>query len=190
MNTYTIQATPQARERLEAYFNEIVDRRKAGELGDVSQYASRWCEQAARLAITLHAGLYGANAHQYSLTLETADNAVRLAKWFADQQLGLLTNGRRTAAKKVEETVLELLDDRTHGRRLEPEERATGLRIDYVTARTVIRNRIVATADAARALLVRMEGDGLLVGEDVQPAHGGKVTRIFRAPGGTNPVPG
>lgn len=63
MNTYTITATPEARLRLESYFNEIVDRRKAGELADVSQYASRWCEQAARIAITLHAGLHGASAH-------------------------------------------------------------------------------------------------------------------------------
>ena len=51
-------------------------------------------------------------------------------------------------------------------------------------------NRIASAADAARALLHRMEQEGLLIGEDVRPAHGGKVTRIFRATGGTNPVPG
>jgi len=53
MNTFVIKATPEARQRLESFYNEIVDRRKSGELADVSQYATRWCEQAARLAINL-----------------------------------------------------------------------------------------------------------------------------------------
>lgn len=169
MNTYTIQATPEARQRLKTFFNEIVDRRKAGELADVSQYASRWCEQAARLAITLHAGLHGAAAHQHPLALETADNAVTLAKWFADQQLGLLAKGRHAAATKVQDEVLDLLETtrQRKGR-------------DFITARDVHRARITTTADAAKALLARMEVDGLLVGEDITPAHGGKITRIFR----------
>ena len=181
MNTNTIQATPEARRRLESYFNEIVDRRKAGELADVSQYASRWCEQAARLAITLHAGLHGATAHQHPLALETAENAVTLAKWFADQQLGLLSKGRRAAASKVQDDVLKLLDDRTQGKRLDKDEREAGRPVDYVTARNIHRARITTMSDAAKALLARMESDGLLVGQDITPAHGGKTTRIYRA---------
>lgn len=176
MNTYTIQATPEARQRLETFFDEIVDRRKAGELADVSQYASRWCEQAARLAITLHAGLHGATAHQHPLAPETADNAVTLARWFADQQLGLLAKGRHTAAAKVEEEVLELLDTNRERKG-----------VDFTTARDVNRAHITATADAAKSLLARMEAAGLLVGEDIAPAHGGKTTRIFRRI--QNPVP-
>ena len=62
--------------------------------------------------------------------------------------------------------------------------------LDYITARDVHRARIVRTPESARALLARMEREGLLTGEDVRPAHGGKTTRIFRAVGGTNPVPG
>lgn len=170
MNTYTIQATTEARQRLESFFNEIVDRRRAGELTDVSQYASRWCEQAARLAITLHAGLHGATAHQHPLELETADNAVKLAQWFADQQLGLLAKGRQAAASKVQDEVLDLLE--TNRQRKAQ---------NYTTAREVHRARITATADAAKALLTRMEAAGLLAGEDVTPPHGGKTTRIYRA---------
>jgi len=177
MNTHTIQATPEARRRLETFFNEIVDRRKAGELADVSQYASRWCEQAARLAITLHAGLHGATAHQHPLEVETAENAVKLAKWFADQQLNLLAKGRQAAAGKVEDEVLELI---------ETNRKRNGQ--DFTTAREVHRARITPTADAARALLPRMEADGLLVAEDIVPAHGGKTTRIYRWV--KNPVPG
>lgn len=160
MNTYTITATPEARQRLESYFNEIVDRRQAGELADVSQYASRWCEQAARLAITLHAGLHGATAHQHQLALETAENAVTLATWFADQQLGLLAKGRIQAAAKVQDEVLKLLENN----RVRKGQ-------DYITVREVHRARITAAADAAKALLARMAADGLLVGEDITPAH-------------------
>ena len=90
-----------------------------------------------------------------------------------------MAKGRRAAAEKVEEEVIELLATRQ-----------TDKRLDYVTARDVHRARIVSTAEAGRALLARMEREGLLTGEDVRPAHGGKTTRVFRAVGGTNPVPG
>ena len=110
METYRIRVSDEARLCFEAYYNSIVDRRRAGELTDVSQYASRWCEQAARLAITLHASLHGAAAHQHPLELETAQNAVTLAKWFASQQLNLLQKGSQAAAAKLEEAVLQLLE--------------------------------------------------------------------------------
>ncbi len=61
-------------------------------------------------------------------------------------------------------------------------------KLDCITARDVHRARIVPTADAALALLSRMEQDGILTGQDVRPPHGGKVTRIFRAVAGRNPV--
>lgn len=177
MKTYRIQASAEARICLEAYFNRIVDRRRAGELSDVTQYASRWAEQAARLAITLHAGLHGSEAHQHPLALETAENGVRLAQWFADQQLKLLQKGRQAAAAKLEEAVLGLLQ-MTQQRKA----------LDFITARDVHRARITATADAAKALLARMEADGLLVGEDILPRHGGKSTRVYRS--FTNPMYG
>ena len=169
MKTRTITATPEARQWLESYFNEIVDRRKAGELSDVSQYASRWCEHAARLAVVLHAGLHGATAHLHPLVLETAQKAVTLAKWFANQQLGLLAKGRLAAATKVEDAVLELLASNR-------ERKAQ----DFITARDVLRARIVSTPGAATALLARMETEGLLVSEDITPTHGGRSTRQYR----------
>jgi hypothetical protein len=175
MNTHTVQSTPEAAERLKSYFNEIVNRRKTGELNDVGRYASRWCEQAARIALVLHAGLHGATAHQHPLALETADNAVWLAKWFADQQLGLLAKGRQAAATRREDEVLELID--SNGQRKN---------VDYITARDIYRAGITSTTEA-RALLDRMERDGLLAGEDIRPEHGGKTTRIFRH--ASNPVP-
>jgi hypothetical protein len=168
------------------YHNAIVERRKA-ELRDVTGFAARWCENAWRLAVVLQAGLHGADAHNHALELTTAENAIRLSEWFACEQLELLAKGRHAVAAKVEDEVIELLADREQGRRLEPEERQLGHRFDYVTARILDRKRI-ARGDAAKALLARMEADGLLVAEDIAPAHGGKTTRIYRAV--KNPIPG
>lgn len=105
-----------------------------------------------------------------------------LAKWFANQQLNLLAKGRHAATAKVEDEVLKLLDDRSRGKRLEKEERESGQRIDYLTARTIQRAHLTSSAEAAHALLGRMEDVvGLLVGEDITPTHGGKTKWIFRA---------
>ena len=177
MKSYSINATPEARDRLVTYFNEIVDRRNAGEWTDVGQYASRWAEQAARLAITLHAALYGAEAHQHPLGLESAEKAVTLAKWFADQQLNLLAKGRQSAKTKIEDEVIELLKENQERKGRE-----------FVTAREVHHERITDTPDAARTLLAGMEADGMLVGEDIIPARGGRPTRRYRII--KNPVAG
>ena len=84
--------------------------------------------------------------------------------------------GRFSAAAKVQDEVLELLESNRQRKSQ-----------DYTTAREVHRARITATADAAKALLARMEADGLLVGEDNTPAGGGKTTRIYRVI--KNPAP-
>jgi len=89
----------------------------------------------------------------------------------------LLAKCRRAAATKLEDQVLELLEN-TRQRKGQ----------DFITAREVHRARIMPTAEAAKALLARMEADGLLVAEDIIPAHGGKTTRIYRAV--KNPVAG
>ena len=177
-NPHRIAAAPEAAALLTQFHNHVVDRR-AVDLADVGAFAARYAEQAWRVAVVLHAALHGAEAGGHTLTLETAQNAVGLVEWFSAAQLDILAKGRRAAAEKVEEEVIELLATRQERQRL-----------DYVTAREVHRARIVSTADAGRALLARMERESLLTGEDVRPAHGGKTTRIFRAVGGTNPVPG
>ena len=110
------------------------------------------------------------------LDAETAQNAIGVVRWFINAQLDILTRSRRQAAARVEEKVLKLLDEnrQRQGR-------------NFITAREVHRARITTTADAAKALLARMDADGLLHGEDIAPAHGGKTTRIYSAI--RNPVP-
>ena len=175
---HRIMPTPEAAALLTAFHNTVVDRR-AADLADVGGFAARYAEQAWRLAVVLHTALHAAAAAGEPLVLETAQHAIRLIEWFSAAQLEILAKGRNAAAAKVEEEVLEVLD--THRERKG---------VDYVTARDVRRARIAPTPEAAAALLARMEANGLLTGEDVRPAHGGKTTRIFRAKGGKNPVPG
>ncbi len=177
-NPHRIAAAPEAAALLTQFHNHVVDRR-AVDLADVGAFAARYAEQAWRVAVVLHAALHGAEAGGQPLAVETAQKAVQLVEWFSAAQLDILAKGRRTAAEKVETAVLELIESNRERKRL-----------DYVTARDVHRARITSTADAARTLLERMEKEGLLAGEEVRPAHGGKATRIFRAAGESNPVPG
>jgi hypothetical protein len=174
---HCIEASPEARHCLDEYHNAVVDRRRS-DLVDVGAFAARYAEQAWRAAVVLHGALFGADARSHPLAGETAANAIRVVEWFVAAQLDILAKGRRNAAEKQETEIHELLESNRERKGL-----------DYLTARDVYRARIVPTANAAGALLARMEHDGLLTGEDVRPAHGGKLTRIFRAVGGRNPVP-
>lgn len=175
---HRVEPSPEAKRLLDDFFNAVVDRR-GGELSDVGQFASRYGEQAWRVTLTFHAALYGRDAHSHPLDAETAQCAIVAVQWFVDAQLNVLTRNRRQAAEKLETEVLELLATRQE--RQGP---------DYLTARDVYRARIAPTPEAAHALLARMETDGLLTGEDNRPPHGGRATRLFRAVGGKNPVPG
>jgi hypothetical protein len=72
----------------------IAHRRTGGYLHDVDSYAARWGEQAWRLAVVLHAAGKREDSHKDRLSADTAENAVRLTKWFAANQLSLLAPAR------------------------------------------------------------------------------------------------
>jgi putative DNA primase/helicase len=96
---FAIQPTPEALQALNDHHDAIVKRRR-GELRDVTSYAARWNEQAWRISVCFHAATHGAEAHQHQLDLETAQHAITLADWFAEQQLRILNAGR--TQRKVE----------------------------------------------------------------------------------------
>jgi hypothetical protein len=160
-NPFTIDATPEALNAMNAHHNAIVKRRLT-DLHDVNIYAARWNEQAWRITVVLHAAQHGAHAHEHRLEIETAKRAIEVANWFAAQQLEILSASREKACRKTREEVLSLLADKP------------GIR-----ASDVYRARIVRNADEAHALLAAMESDGELTGRDEHPEGGGHVTRIF-----------
>jgi Protein of unknown function (DUF3987)/CHC2 zinc finger len=107
---FTIKPTSEALEALNDHHDAIVKRRR-GELRDVTSYAARWNEQAWRITVCLHAGTYGSQSHKHPVALETAQRAIALADWFAEEQLRILNTGRmeRKAArlKKLKELVIQ-----------------------------------------------------------------------------------
>ena len=110
MERFTIVPTSEALEALNDHHDAIVKKRR-GELRDVTSYAARWNEQAWRITVCLHAGTYGSQAHEHPVSLETAQRAIALADWFAEEQLRILNTGRmeRKAArfKKLKELIIE-----------------------------------------------------------------------------------
>jgi hypothetical protein len=96
-----ITPTPEAQKLLDAFFNELIDRRRTGgDLNDVNGYAARWCENAWRISAIWHAINEGDNAPAKQLSDKTAAAAIELVRWFAQEQLALLT-GMRSRQRQV-----------------------------------------------------------------------------------------
>lgn len=105
-----VEPVPAAERCLREYSNEIVRRRRTGgDLEDVNIYAARWAENAWRLALVLHAAEHGGEAWNHPLGEETALNAVRLMRWFSEQQLKVLASGRQDGLARRLTRLIEVL---------------------------------------------------------------------------------
>ncbi len=90
-----VTPTPEAFTVMHLFDNECRrDRHSGGKHADVASYSARWAENAWKLALILHAGHHGAEAHMHPLTETTAKDAVELMRWFIAGQLELLAVGR------------------------------------------------------------------------------------------------
>lgn len=105
-----IKPEPEATKCLRDYTNEIVRRRRSGgDLEDVNIYAARWGENAWRLALVLHAAKHGDEVRDHPLGGDTAEQAVRLMRWFSQQQLKVLASGRQEQAARRLDRLIEVL---------------------------------------------------------------------------------
>jgi hypothetical protein len=95
----TIEPAPEVLQLMDAHCNQIVERMNNADLRDVTTFAARWNEQAWRIAVCLHAGLYGEDAGGRMLSAETTASAIALADWFAIAQLQILDRGRQAARR-------------------------------------------------------------------------------------------
>ena len=77
------------------------------------------------------------------MDVNTARRGIRLADWFAGEQLRILAGGRHAAKRAKWDAVLKLLADNPEG---------------IQASAGVDRKRIVPSADEAHALLADMEG--------------------------------
>jgi len=69
-----------------------------GDLRDISAFVSRWGEWAQRVAVTLQATRYR-KTKALEITLETMKEAIRIAEWFAGEQLRILHKARVKAVE-------------------------------------------------------------------------------------------
>jgi hypothetical protein len=114
----TIEPSPEAKKVLRDYFNELVDRRcTGGDLHDVNGYAARWAEQAWHVAVIWHAINEGKAAPQRKLSQVNAEAAIKLVRWFAQEQLSVLAAMRSQRQQMRMEKLAEILqshpDDRS-----------------------------------------------------------------------------
>jgi len=76
-----------------AYLVEYQDKcveQMNGELSDISTIAGKWGENAWRVALCLHVSMYPDDPTGQLLELETAERAVKIVEWFAEQSLQLM----------------------------------------------------------------------------------------------------
>lgn len=85
----TVRSPKEVQELMRNFHNEV-EARANSDREHITACICRWPEQAWRLALVLHAATHGANAHKNELALSTAQHAIRLAKWFGNQQLRIL----------------------------------------------------------------------------------------------------
>ena len=157
-----IKPTARAIKLLDGHHDKLVERRN-GDLREIESYVARWNEQAWRLALVLHAAQWGPEAVGKELSGATARSAIELANWFAGQQLAKLVAEREAVQQNRSDAVVKLCQQKPTG----------------IKAKDLYRKRLVTTTGEAHDELAELEAQGILVGQDVQPAGGGKPSRIY-----------
>lgn len=159
--TCVVEATAEAKMVLRAYYNQVVDQRRAA-LTDTDSFAARHAEQAARIAMALHAAKWGVNCRLQLVDLETARGAIQLAEWFAREQMNLLTEAKQAEMARIL-TGIENLD------REQPE---------AFSVRDLQRKHIIESADEGRRILQGLVARNLAV--RVPKATNGRPATLFK----------
>ncbi len=157
-----IQIEPDCKQIIDDYCNSVTAQHET-EYADVWSFAARWGEQAWRLSVVLHAGLYGKSAHEVPISLETVNSAVKIAQFFAKEQLAVLQANRGSSKKELFSRVKELAREKGE-----------------ISATDLTRKRISKSAKHAHGILEEMERLGLLISESQTPANGGHTTTVYR----------
>jgi hypothetical protein len=84
-SAYSIPCSHDAHQVFIEFHNENV-RRKV-ELKEIRELARRWTELAVRLALVIHLGQYGSEAHLVELGSESAFAGITVVQWFTAKQL-------------------------------------------------------------------------------------------------------
>jgi hypothetical protein len=112
--TLRIPDSPEALEIIRCYHNTLVKAR-LGKLADISSIVARWHELALRVAMVLHAFIYGKESHLHSIEEDTARDAVGIIDWFAKQELKLLQPSREQQKEDRLNHLIRIIQQRYNG---------------------------------------------------------------------------
>lgn len=160
---FKICPTPVIKTLFREYKNSIIVRRRSGgDLADVNEYAARWCENAWRLTLVLHAAEHGQNASEQAVSDTTANKAITLMNWFAAQQLQILSAGREEKKSERMFALTDILEKQTNR---------------SCTLRDLQRRH---GFEAAEVMSLAKEHPNKLVVESVHPNGPGRTSKVVR----------
>ena len=108
--TRVIIPTTEAKAVLDDFANDAADAREPGqEWADIRPFAARLAENAWRVALVLHALKHGPDAPNYGLVEATAQNAIRLVRWFFVDTLELLQPVRGKRSRSLADRAARIL---------------------------------------------------------------------------------
>lgn len=152
---YEVSITAEAKRLLIEYHDSLVPRQNdPTDLKDVRSFVARWAEWAWRVALVFHVAQHRQSAANNPISLETAQNAINLTKWYVDRKLALLVRGRTDRRKNLDEEIIELATKK-----------------ESLAASDLVQARLVGTAEDARAHLDRLAASGNLIHEAKKAEH-------------------
>ena len=113
------------------YQHAIADRQEI-DLKDCRPFAARWCENACRISLVLHALDCGSNAHTAPFSKETAEAGIAIMKWASAQTLKVLSSRRERQRREDKDRLEEILTTAGGERTLNDLKRRNGLSKDIV----------------------------------------------------------
>jgi hypothetical protein len=105
--SFVVEVSPEVRVASRKFKNEIVDRMR-GDLVDVKTFAIRWCERAWEIALNFHVATHSIDCFKQPLILETFNNAVKVVRWFIEEELRVLQISRCEVINKTRERLEEI----------------------------------------------------------------------------------
>jgi hypothetical protein len=137
---------------------------KSGKIKDITPFATRWAEQAYRMALCFHMAEYGFSGVSKPLEAKTALDAIDVIKWFMKHQMEILNGSREAKRKKRYQAVISLIAEK---------------RGDFIIKTDVYRKRITRNAKEAELLLNEMVDENLIKFTDKPSDNNGRITRIY-----------
>jgi hypothetical protein len=128
-----VRPEPKAIKVLLGYQHEIADRQES-DLMDCRPFAARWCENACRVALVLHAIEHGSNAHVQPLVESTAEAGIAVMRWSSAQTLKVLGERRERGRWESKEKLKQALENAGEKRTMNDLRRRNGIDDDTIRA--------------------------------------------------------